>query len=68
MKRAFLSLLAAATLLTAPALAQQKPAIPRDEQIEQKVEQLLQKMTLDEKVGQMCELTIDVIQKRVNPF
>lgn len=68
MKRVSLSLLAAASLLTATAQAPQKPAIPRDEQIEQKIEQLLKKMTLDEKVGQMCELTIDVIQKRVNPF
>ena len=25
-------------------------------------------MTLDEKVGQMCELTIDLLQKRANPF
>ncbi|MCM1150621.1 MAG: glycoside hydrolase family 3 C-terminal domain-containing protein [Alistipes sp.] len=25
-------------------------------------------MTLDEKVGQMCELSIDLLQKRVNPF
>lgn len=25
-------------------------------------------MTLDEKVGQMCELTIDLLQKRTNPF
>ena len=68
MKRVFLSLLAAASLLTATAQAPQKPAIPRDEQIEQRIEQQLKKMTLDEKVGQMCELTIDVIQKRVNPF
>ena len=66
MKKMILSLLAAASLLTAT--AQQKPAIPRDEQMEQKIEQWLKKMTLDEKVGQMCELTIDVIQKRVNPF
>ena len=66
MKRMILFLLSAASLLTAT--AQQQPAIPRDEQMEQQIEQLLQKMTLDEKVGQMCELTIDVIQKRVNPF
>lgn len=61
MKRMILSLLSAASLLTAT--AQQQPAIPRDEQMEQQIEQWLQKMTLDEKVGQMCELTIDVIQK-----
>ena len=66
MKRMILFLLSAASLLTAT--AQQQPAIPRDEQMEQQIEQWLQKMTLDEKVGQMCELTIDVIQKRVNPF
>ena len=44
------------------------PAIPRDEKIEQQIETLLKKMTLDEKVGQMCELTIDLLQKRANPF
>lgn len=37
------------------------PAIPQDPQMEKKIEQLLNKMTLEEKVGQMCELTIDVI-------
>lgn len=41
----------------------QKPAIPRDEQIEQKVETLLQKMTLDDKVGQMLELNLDLFGK-----
>ena len=42
-------------------------AIPRDENIEKKVEALLEKMTLEEKIGQMTELTIDVITKRDNP-
>ena len=41
-------------------------AIPRDEQVEAQVEALLQKMTLQDKVGQMCELTIDPFQ--VNPW
>ena len=51
------------------ATAQQvAPAIPRDEKIEQQVEAWLQKMTLEEKIGQMCELTIDVLQQRTNPF
>lgn len=44
------------------------PSIPRDNRMEQKIETLLRKMTLDEKVGQMCELTIDLLQKRTNPF
>lgn len=43
------------------------PAIPRDEEIEQKVETLLQQMTLDEKIGQMCELTVSVLQDRETP-
>ncbi|WP_300701415.1 glycoside hydrolase family 3 N-terminal domain-containing protein [Bacteroides sp.] len=56
------------TLLTATAQTKVAPAIPRDEKIEQQIETLLKKMTLDEKVGQMCELTIDLLQKRTNPF
>lgn len=38
-----------------------KPAIPRDAKLEAKVEKTLAKMTLDEKVGQMLELNLDVI-------
>ncbi len=37
------------------------PAIPADPQIEANVEKLLSRMTLDEKVGQMCQITVDVI-------
>ncbi|MDL2306375.1 glycoside hydrolase family 3 C-terminal domain-containing protein, partial [Bacteroides sp. OttesenSCG-928-D19] len=40
----------------------------KDENMERQIEILLKKMTLDEKVGQMCELTIDLLQKRTNPF
>ncbi len=36
-------------------------AIPSDPDVESKVEQVLNKLSLDEKIGQMCELTIDVI-------
>ncbi len=46
-----------------------EPAIPVDEQIEAKIEALLKKMTLEEKVGQMCQLNIDVLQDRTaNPM
>ena len=38
-----------------------KPAIPRDEQLEEKVEKTLAKMTLDEKIGQMLELNLDIM-------
>ena len=68
MKRILFACLSAGMLHTAVAQTQTVPAIPRDEQMEQKIEQLLKKMTLDEKVGQMCELTIDVIQQRGEGF
>ena len=38
-----------------------KHAIPRDEQLEAKVEKTLAKMTLDEKIGQMLELNLDIM-------
>ena len=41
--------------------AQQKPAIPRDASLEAKIEKTLAKMTLDEKIGQMLELNLDVM-------
>lgn len=57
-----LTLLLALTLTTLVASAQ-RPAIPRDEAIEAKVEAQLAKMTLDEKVGQMLELNLDILGK-----
>lgn len=62
MNRIFFFVLAA-VLLILPASAQNKaiPAIPRDEKIEQRVETLLRKMTLEEKIGQMTELVVDVV-------
>ena len=36
-------------------------AIPRDAKLEAKVEKTLQKMTLDEKIGQMLELNFDIM-------
>ena len=41
----------------------QKPAIPRDVALEAKIEKTLAKMTLDEKIGQMLELNLDVMGK-----
>ena len=37
-----------------------KPAIPRDAKLEAKIEKTLGQMTLDEKVGQMLELNLDL--------
>ena len=38
-----------------------QPAIPRDAALEAKVEKTLARMTLDEKIGQMLELNLDVM-------
>ncbi len=56
------------TIIGAAAQTAVSPAIPRDERIEARIDSLLSRMTLDEKIGQMCELTIDVLQKQDNPF
>lgn len=42
------------------------PVIVSDVQVEEKVEQVLSKMTLDEKIGQMTQLSIDVLGRFVN--
>ena len=47
-----------------------KPAIEQDQEIEAKIEKILRRMTLEEKVGQMSQITITVIQnndKDCNP-
>lgn len=44
-------------------LTAQTPVIKEDKEIEQKIETLLNKMTLDEKIGQMTELVIDIMAK-----
>ena len=45
----------------AVAVQAQQPAIPRDAQLEAKIEKTLARMTLDEKIGQMLELNLDVM-------
>ena len=49
----------AGTCLTTHAQAT-PPAIPADPAIEANIWKWLQKMTLEQKIGQMCEITIDV--------
>ena len=53
----------ALTCAVVVAQAQQQPAIPRDAALEAKIEKTLSKMTLDEKIGQMLELNLDIIGK-----
>ena len=45
----------------------QTPAIPRDAKLEAKVEKTLSKMTLDEKIGQMLELNLDLMGRMTVP-
>lgn len=45
----------------ASAVGKTAPAIPSDPVIEANIQQWLKKMTLEEKIGQMCEITIDVV-------
>ena len=52
-KKLILSLALSGLVLASTAQTTVAPAIPRDEKIEQQIETLLKKMTLDEKVGQM---------------
>jgi beta-glucosidase len=59
------------TLISAAACVEQAahsatPVIPRDAKIEQQVEATLAKLTLDQKIGQMTELAIDVLGDVVN--
>lgn len=45
----------------ADSLQDVSPAIPVDKNIEANIQKWLGKMTLEEKIGQMCEITIDVV-------
>lgn len=55
------SLVAFGALALTAAAAVAAPAIKPDPKMEAEIEKLLKKMTLEEKVGQMCELTVDMI-------
>jgi len=50
----------AGTCLT-PHAQTASPVIPTDPAIETHIREWLQKMTLEQKIGQMCEITIDVV-------
>lgn len=51
-------------LLLAGAASAFSQCIPRDAKVEAQVESLLSKLTLEEKVGQMCELAIDKVAQK----
>ena len=60
------SLLISVLMCAAIVLPARSQCIPRDEKVEAQVEALLAKMSLRDKVGQMCELAIDKVAQ--NPM
>ena len=65
MKRLFITIAMVCTIGLMQAQNSVKPAIPRDAKLEAMIEKTLSKMTLDEKIGQMLELNLDVMGKTV---
>ena len=63
MRKTLLSLMTACATVLAVQAQNAKPAIPQDAALEAKIEKTLAKMTLDEKIGQMLELKLDVMGK-----
>lgn len=61
MKRIVLTMTCVCVNLMLMAQTTVKPAIPRDAKMEAKIEKTLAKMSLDEKIGQMLELNLDVM-------
>ena len=64
--RKFPVFVAAAALAASCCCPKTEPAIPQDKEIEAKVEQLLKKMTLEEKVGQMTQLNATAVANGVD--
>ena len=62
-KRTLTSFIVSCAVGAAMAQSSVTPAIPRDVKLEAKIEKTLKKMTLDEKIGQMLELNLDVMGK-----
>lgn len=63
MKLRIILFVAAALMLASCSSREQKvaPAIPRDSAMEMKIDKILRKMTLEEKVGQMTQVTVTAI-------
>ncbi len=62
MKKIIFGIAAAALALSSCCQNKVAPAIPSDPQMEKEIKKIIKNMTLEEKVGQMCELTIGVLQ------
>lgn len=66
MKLRNIILMSASIAVTACSKQAVPTAIPADAKIEQQVEEILSKMDLDAKIGQMTELAIDVLGETIN--
>ena len=66
MKLSNIILMTASIAMTACSKQAVPTSIPEDAKIEQQVEELLSKMDLDAKIGQMTELAIDVLGETIN--
>lgn len=67
MKKKFLAVWALCGVITVSAQSV-VPAIPVDNHIEKKIQKWVKKMTLEEKIGQMCQITIGVITGKDNAY
>ena len=65
MRRYLLTMTVVLAAIAATAQSYTKPAIPRDAALEAKIEKTLKRMTLDEKIGQMLELNLDVLHRHL---
>ena len=64
MKKALLSIsLFSCLLMSCVQKPHIEPAIPTDIELEKRVEETLKRMTLDEKIGQMTQISLDVLGK-----
>ena len=65
MNRKFMIASGLAAMLLASCAPKVEPAIPQDKEVEAKIEKILKDMTLEEKVGQMTQITITALANGV---
>lgn len=65
MNRKFMIASGLAAMLLASCAPKVEPAIPQDKEMEAKIEKILKDMTLEEKVGQMTQITITALANGV---
>lgn len=61
MKKLFLMALGALAVSCGGNTKSEAPAVPSDADIESRIKEIMSGMSLDDKVGQMCEVTIDLV-------